>query len=87
MVWQDRAGRITDGIVTANKFPLGWWRAGEARSYDDRARTSITNEDLDFTYRGVPHSIKFLWRTTLATDGASHYVFSPGIGLAWSQQD
>jgi hypothetical protein len=87
MVWQDRAGRITDGVVTANKFPLGWWRAGETRSYDDRAQTSITIEDLDFTYKGVPHSIKFLWRTVFAKDGVSHYIFSPGVGLAWSQQE
>ncbi|MGE5539787.1 MAG: hypothetical protein ACM30I_14305 [Gemmatimonas sp.] len=87
MVWQDRAGRITDGILTENKFPLGWWRAGETRSYDDRAHTSITIESLDFTYKGVPHSIKFLWRTTLSSDGVFHYIYSPGIGLAWSQQE
>lgn len=86
MVYQDRGGSITQRTITENKFPLGWWQAGEVRSYDDFAHTTITIEELDFVYRGRPHSIKFLWTTTLGSDNVSHYIYSPDIGLAWSQE-
>jgi hypothetical protein len=86
MVYQNRGGVISTHGITENKFPLKWWHAGESRSYDDFGHTTITIEDLDFTYRGRAHSIKFLWSTNLATDNISHYVFSPGIGLAWSKE-
>lgn len=86
MVYQDRGGVISKRTVTENKFPLGWWHAGESRSADDSAHTTIIIEDLDFEYRGRPHSIRFQWTTNLATDNSSHYIFSPGIGLAWSKE-
>ena len=86
MVYQDRGGAISKRTVTENKFPLGWWHAGESRTYDDLGHTTITIEDIDFEYRGRPHSIKFQWATNLATDNSSRYIFSPGIGLAWSKE-
>ena len=86
MVYQNRGGKISKQTITENKFPLGWWAAGEARTYDDQGRTTITIEDLDFVYRGRPHSIKFHWTTNLESDNTSHYIYSPGIGLAWSKE-
>jgi hypothetical protein len=84
----DGIGRVSDvrrgrqGPVTeASKFPLGWWRAGEARAYEDRQHTRIIIEELDYVFLGVPHALRFRWQTTLKQDGDNSYVFAPGRGL------
>ena len=72
------------------KFPLGYWKQAEARSYTlscqprDRARPlTVTILDIDFTHDGVPHSLRFHW---LQNEGKGRgtdmtYVYSPGRGL------
>jgi hypothetical protein len=80
MVYQERGGRVRQN-VTASKFPLGWWNAGETRRYADDAQTGITILELDFPFDGIPHSLKFRWATNLSTDGIAIYVFSPNRGL------
>ena len=77
----DVRGRRQGPVAEASKFPLGWWRAGEARAYEDRQRTRIIIEELDYVFLGVPHALRFRWQTNLKQDGDNSYVFAPGRGL------
>jgi hypothetical protein len=84
----DGIGRVTDvrqsrrrESAEASKFPLGWWRAGETRAYDDRQLTRIIIEELDYVFLSVPHALRFRWQTNLKSDGDNSYVFAPGRGL------
>ena len=90
---KDGLGRVYDNRYNRNcvdevKFPLGLWRQGESRNYriecETRSRTiRLTIEDIDFTYGGVAHSLKFRW----VVDGGhrknqdNSYIFSPNRGL------
>ena len=70
------------------KFPLGLWKQGEVREYQlGCARGSrslkVTIEEIDFVYKGVPHSLRFHW---LFMEGRGRgtdmrYVYSPLHGL------
>jgi len=81
-------GRVSDsrfgGLVCDQeaKFPLGWWKQGEVRTYDyvclrtrdgrveTKRRTSrITIEELDYKYGGTPHSLRFAWRHSDSDSG------------------
>jgi hypothetical protein len=54
------------------KFPLGLWQQGEER----RCRGSVIKIlEIDFTYRCVPHALRFNW------NNESIYVFAPDRGL------
>jgi len=57
------------------KYPLGFWRQGETRSFEYRCLTMragqsverrrvarITIEEVDYEYDGVPHSLRLAWR-------------------------
>ena len=82
--------RYKDLCAGEVKFPLGYWKQGESRSYivscqpRGRARPLIvTILDLDFVYDGVQHSLRFHW---LMNEGKGRgtdmmYVYSPGRGL------
>ena len=92
---KDGIGRVEDSRYGRNcvdevKFPLGLWRQGEKRVFEitcndgSISRTIVvTIERLDFTYRGISHSLQFHW----VVDGGRargtdmHYVYSPGKGL------
>jgi hypothetical protein len=86
-VYDSRYGRDCRDEV---KFPLGLWHLGERRHFDIdcnggalRRSIEVTIEQLDFTYRGIAHSLQFHW---LADGGKSpgtdmHYVYSPSRGL------
>jgi len=50
--WGDRA---YDGL--GSKFPLGYWKQGEVRTYPSRRPTSIEIIELD----GVEHCLTFRW--------------------------
>lgn len=76
-VLDERGGKVR-GRDEASKFPLGWWRRGEARAYNDSQQTRITIEELDYTFLGAAHSLRFRW--TVKHEDTS-YVFSPGKGL------
>jgi len=81
MIYQNRRGRIHSRVVTANKFPIGWWKIGEKKQYDDgEAQTEITIIELD----GPDHSIKFRWKTTFDEGGHYIYTFVPERGLTTS---
>lgn len=81
------------------KFPLGVWKQGEVRTHAyvclrterngqvvERHRVArITIEELDYTYHGSAHSLRFAWHYGDADSGEvlDHrtYIFSPGRGL------
>lgn len=84
------------------KFPLGLWTQGETRTYEypcwfgparDRRRiafiATITIEDIDFSYGGADHSLRFIWVLRRKEDGRQmdfkRYVFSPGLSLVSAQ--
>ena len=82
--------RYKDLCAGEVKFPLGYWKQGESRSYTvscqrrGRARPlTVTILDLDFVYDRVQHSLRFHW---LMNEGKGRgtdmtYVYSPGRGL------
>jgi hypothetical protein len=86
-------GRVFDSrydrnCIDAIKFPLGFWKQGEARQFSfpcgTKSRTmTLTILDLDFTHDGVDHSLRFRWvadgGTRRGTDNV--YTFSPGLGM------
>ena len=92
---QTGMGRVLDSRSDRNlctgesKFPLGFWKQGEVRHYSlacgggEVRSLRLTIENIDFTYDGVPHSLRFHW---LAREGRGrgtdmHYVYSPLKGL------
>jgi len=53
----------------------------------ERRRTArIMIEELEYEYKGIPHSLRFTWRYSDRDSGEvlDHriYIFSPGLGLA-----
>jgi hypothetical protein len=94
--WDSRNGG--HACAEEAKFPLGPWRQGEVRTYDyvclserdgktvELPRSArITIEQLDYEYRGVPHSLRFSWHYSDRDSGKvldhREYIFSPGLGL------
>jgi hypothetical protein len=91
----DGIGRVFDSryprdCIDEIKFPLGLWRDGESRSYSllcEGGRSvrplELTIEKLDFTFRGIAHSLQFHWVIDKARGRGTdmHYVYSPGRGL------
>ena len=88
-------GRVLDSRYRESctgevKFPLGYWKQGEVRTYtlscEPGARVRplvVTITDIDFRFDGVPHSLRFHW---LLNEGKGRgtdmtYVYSPGRGL------
>jgi len=89
-------GRVYDSrydrdCVNEVKFPLGYWKQGETRVYSVNCNggklvrpLKVTIKDLDFVYKGIPHSLRFHW---LIDEGRGRgtdmiYTYSPGRGLA-----
>jgi len=71
-VYDSRFGVLV--CVQEAKFPLGFWRQGEVRTYDGvcqstvdgrilslHRRARITIEEIDYEYRGMAHSLRFAW--------------------------
>jgi len=88
-------GRVYDSrydrdCVNEVKFPLGYWKQGETRVYSVNCNggklvrpLKVTIKDLDFVYKGIPHSLRFHW---LIDEGRGRgtdmiYTYSPGRGL------
>jgi hypothetical protein len=89
---QTGIGRVLDSrgalCLGESKFPLGFWKQGEVRDYQVYCRTDvrplrITIEQIDFTYDGVPHSLRFHWLLNQGRGRATdmRYVYSPRKGL------
>lgn len=90
-VYDNRFDLACDG---EGKFPLGYWKQGETRTFDAQCtngqgkparayRTTITIEKLDFTNAGAEHSLQIHW--TLTVEGRvlddRRYLWSPGLGM------
>lgn len=75
-------GKMTGG-GWFGKFPLGWWKEGEERVIWSKNLSTLTIKNLDFNYRGVPHSLKFGFHLFGKKRKGKNctYVFSPGWGL------
>ncbi|HUN47604.1 MAG TPA: hypothetical protein VMU85_13830 [Stellaceae bacterium] len=82
------------------KYPLGLWRQGETRQFDYRCWrgtggatrvtdmiTTITIDEIDFSYAGAAHSLQVHW--ILRHKGEARevdnrvYVFAPGRGVVY----
>lgn len=97
----DGLGRVYDSrygrdCINEVKFPLGLWKKGERRVFQVACnggklhRTiELTIEEIDYTYRGAPHSLRFKW----VVDGGRErntdmtYIYSPGLGLVFVNGD
>jgi len=93
---QTGLGRVLDSryarydCVGEIKFPLGFWKQGEVRDYQVACRggkelrpLKVTIENIDFSYGGVPHSLRFHWLYMEGRGRATdmRYTYSPLHGL------
>ncbi len=63
-----------------SKFPLGYWKQGEVRSYPSRRTTRIEIIELD----GPNHCLTFRWtigRGPFSRNSDNNYTFCPDVGL------
>jgi pimeloyl-ACP methyl ester carboxylesterase len=69
--------RTYDGL--GSKFPLGFWKQGEVRSYASRRPTRIEIIELD----GPNHCLTFRWTIGLGKgkNSDNNYTFCPGRGF------
>lgn len=93
-VFDSRPGRGDRYFVNDAFFPLGTWSRGESRDFpmveyteqgpQERTAT-IKIRRLDFTFRDVPHSLRYDWILRDANGTVlfeERYVYSPGVGFA-----
>jgi len=97
---QAAIGRVADsrfGITACDqepKYPLGFWRQGEVRTYGftcwygDKPRakvTTITIEELDYTLDGAAHCLRHGWilrdKGEQKTIDHRVYIFCPDRGM------
>jgi hypothetical protein len=93
-VFDSRPGRADRYFVNDAFFPLGTWARGESRDFQMVEYTeagpqtriaTIKIRRLDFTFRDVPHSLRYDWILTDANGKVIYnerYVYSPGVGFA-----
>mgnify|MGYP000112021010 CR=1 FL=1 len=93
-VFDSRPGRADRHFVNDAFFPLGTWARGESRTFQAIEYTeagpqtrliTIKIRRLDFTFRDVPHSLRYDWIMTDTNGGVIYnerYVYSPGVGFA-----
>lgn len=93
-VYDSRPGRADRHFVNDAFFPLGTWARGESRTFQSLEYTedgpqqrliTIKIRRLDFTFRDVPHSLRYDWIMTDAEGRVIYnerYVYSPGVGFA-----
>lgn len=93
-VFDTRPGRADRSFESDAFFPLGTWSRGESRDFqvveytEQGPQTRIATikiRRLDFTFRDVPHSLRYDWILTDANGTVLYnerYVYSPGVGFA-----
>ncbi|GAB4366173.1 MAG: hypothetical protein Kow00114_23950 [Kiloniellaceae bacterium] len=93
-VFDTRPGRADRYFENDAFFPLGTWSRGESRDFQIVEHTeqgpqvrsaTIKIRRLDFTFRDVPHSLRYDWILTDANGTVLYnerYVYSPGVGFA-----
>lgn len=89
---KDGLGRVYDSrndkrpCTDEVKFPLGLWKQGETRTFELKcgSRTRqirLKIEEIDYVYRGYPHSLRYRWTLDGGGKGSDNtYVYSPGKG-------
>lgn len=92
-VYDARPGQADRHFSGEVIFPLGRWGRGEERTfryveYTDKGPAervaTLKIRRLDFTFKGVRHSLKFDWRLQDESGAVlfdERYVYSPGVGL------
>ncbi len=92
-VFDSRPGQANRTFSGDAFFPLGVWHQGEERSFRMVEFTSegpkeriatIEIREIDYTYRDVPHSLKFDWiLTDLEGNVIFHenYIYSPELSM------
>ena len=93
-VFDTRPGRADRSFESDAFFPLGTWSRGESRDFqvveytEQGPQTRIATikvRRLDFTFRDVPHSLRYDWILKDANGTVLYnerYVYSPGVGFA-----
>lgn len=93
-VYDSRPGRADRTFVNDAFFPLGTWSRGESRTFQSIEYTeagrqtrliTIKIRRLDFTFRDVPHSLRYDWIMKDVNGNVLYnerYVYSPGKGFA-----
>jgi len=93
-VFDARPGSADRYFVNDAFFPLGTWSRGESRDFqmieytEQGPQTRIATikiRRLDFTFRDVPHSLRYDWILKDASGNVLYnerYVYSPGVGFA-----
>lgn len=93
-VYDSRPGRADRYFVNDAFFPLGTWSRGESRTFQSIEYTeegpqtriiTIKIRRLDFTFRDVPHSLRYDWIMSDVNGNVIYnerYVYSPGVGFA-----
>ncbi|MEQ8354516.1 MAG: hypothetical protein RH942_03190 [Kiloniellaceae bacterium] len=93
-VFDSRPGRADRYFINDAFFPLGTWARGESRDFQMIEYTeagpqtriaTIRIRRLDFTFRDVPHSLRYDWILTDSNGNVLYnerYVYSPGVGFA-----
>jgi len=93
-VFDSRPGRADRYFANDAFFPLGAWSRGESRDFQAIEYTeegpqtrliTIKIRRLDFTFRDVPHSLRYDWIMKDANGNVIYnerYVYSPGVGFA-----
>jgi hypothetical protein len=93
-VFDSRPGRADRHFVNDAFFPLGTWSRGESRTFqmieytEEGPQTRIATiriRRLDFTFRDVPHSLRYDWILQDVNGNVIYnerYVYSPGVGFA-----
>lgn len=93
-VYDARPGRADRTFINDAFFPLGTWGRGESRTFQSLEYTeagpqtriiTIKIRRLDFTFRDVPHSLRYDWIMSDAKGNVIYnerYVYSPGVGFA-----
>lgn len=76
--------RTYDGL--GSKFPLGYWKQGEVRSYPSRRPTKIEIIEID----GPNHCLTFRWTigsSPFSRNSDNNYTFCPDVGLKSMQHN
>jgi len=93
-VYDSRPGVADRAFENDAFFPIGTWSRGESRDFQlvehtaqgPQARiATIKIRRLDFTFRDVPHSLRYDWILKDANGNVVYnerYVYSPGVGFA-----
>ena len=95
-LFDGRPGRDTRTSSGGLKFPVGFWRDGETKSFtykvwdtsrEGQRTETITLKKNDFIFRDTPHCLEFYWNVTerirnqTLTHDRQTYIYCPGKSM------